>query len=184
MCKKERQYDEFVSSYPNTKYVIRNSLNDKSTFDGDTRILILGSCIPPEHWYFFVKNPHMYRRIDLSRGTNLNILRKDQENKNRIRNLLREQRIAFFDICERAAFREESSKDRDIQAFIFDQRLIELVRRHPHARIIAITRDAELILKQKMPESRIQYLHFFRGGRGTSFKQDELNWASLFNTYR
>ena len=164
---------------------IRKSVNHQSAFDEQTRIIIVGTLIPPDLEYFFLNQPRMYRRIDASRGTDLEHLQQNPKNIAIIKDILKEQGIAFCDLCEMAVIPKKSTKDKDIKKFVFYEPLAQFVSAHPKVLVVAISRFAEKVLKKKLPkEAHIEYCHFFRGGKGHGIENDDHQWIGLFNSCR
>lgn len=172
-------------------YEIHESINHLSSANDQTTLLIIGSYIPYDLHYFFQRNTKMYRRIDASRNTNFERIRIDLDNeKNVDANVLalieglKEQRIAFMDLCGATLIQSNKSSDDCIKAFVFDETLSNYLDTHKNVKIIAISRCVEKILRKKYKEWNISYYHFFRGGQGCHTQDDDEKWVGLFNEYR
>ena len=183
-CEKEVQGEKELLACKIKDFVVYDGLNEKSTLSNNTDIIIIGTRIPRFLDYFYLKNCNMYRWIDASRNTNLDKLRKNPKNIDEIKRILAQERIAFSDICKRVLVSSNSSSDDVIVAFISDKELLNFLSKHKNIKIIANNRTVETYLKRKIPDLNVQYYHFFRGGKGHHFQDDEKDWVDLFNKYK
>ena len=182
--RKEVRSEEELLDCKRDDLVIYDGLNEKSTISNDTDIIIIGTRIPYSLDYFYLKSRNMYRWIDASRNTNLDILRKNTKSINEIIRILKHERIAFSDICKKILVSNNSSSDDAIVAFISDKKLLNYLSKHKNIEIIANSRSVETYFKRKMPSLNVKYYHYFRGGRGHHISDDEEKWIELFNKFK
>ena len=160
--------------------VLHESKNSLSNYKlGLIKILIVGTMIPDDLFYFyFGENNYIYSWIDEKRGSDFNkrkekIMRlvklgKEKEAKAELVlfiNKLTEEKIAFVDLFDITVHKENSSADRDIRYYSIDHALFNTIKEDKNLKIVAVSRLAECMLKEKLNIRKdVEYHQLFNGG--------------------
>lgn len=138
-----------------------SSFNSQHCITADTKIIIVGTITPPKGtncgYFYTAPRNNIYGYIDAARGTNLKELKNKLNGGNltdlqkaqivgKIKNVLREQRIAFLDIMDKAIRKKSSYRDSDIVAYFLDKSMFQNIPRG--AKIICNSRLAEAGFEQ------------------------------------
>ncbi|MCI6988092.1 MAG: hypothetical protein MR902_00750 [Campylobacter sp.] len=95
-----------------------SSFNGENVFDSDTKLLIVGTLTPPNAVYFYASKQNLvYGLIDDALSTDLN---KHKNDKDKIKQILKQNKIAFIDVIKNAVRLKYSSSDDDIIAATLD----------------------------------------------------------------
>lgn len=112
-------------------YEFVENFNKHNCVTKNTRLIIVGTITPPkgmENGYFYTApRNRIYGYIDEAKGTNLKTLKKslfvEQKNSdivNQIKEVLKENNIAFLDIMKYSIRKKDSPYDADIVHFALD----------------------------------------------------------------
>lgn len=163
-----------------TGLVLNGNKNELGGYDENTTLLVVGTMIPDALFYFYFGNSRMYGSlIDKARGTDFEKRRKSiiahleageveqavQERTTFI-SKLKEQRIAFLDLFDQALRKEDNCQDRNIRYYTINHALFERIKHHKGLTIIAASKTAQAILKEKfgLDNSQMEYHQLFCGG--------------------
>ena len=150
--------------------------NHLSSFDNDTKILIVGTYIPYylDYFYFGKYTHRIYGSIiDVARKTNFEEKRKkilESDTKEElIQDFIEElkrQKIAFLDLFEFTLINSNVVADNEIKGFTIDNDSFKKVKTSKNLKcIIPISKDAERILKSILGDDpRIEYHQLINGG--------------------
>lgn len=153
-------------------YEKRTGFNEKTTLNNDTRLLIVGSAVPPDISYFYTgRFSYMYKWIDEVRETKLRRLQdninltRDSEKKEKyveeIRKILYEQRIAFLDIAHSFITKIGSRSDSHIKKYFFNRDDFKCLYDNKDITIIAVTPNAKSALERFLGFKNIQCIPIF-----------------------
>ena len=142
-------------------YECVSSFNSQHCVMAETKIIIVGTITPPKGtnggYFYTAPRNNIYGYIDAARGTNLKELKNKLNGSDltdlqktqivgEIKDVLREQQIAFLDIMDKAIRKKGSYKDSDIAAYTLDNSTFQNIPQG--AKIICNSRLAEAGFKQ------------------------------------
>ena len=166
------ELNNLCASMDKNVYACVSSFNSQHCVTDNTKIIIVGTITPPKgtnNGYFYTApRNNIYGYIDAARGTNLKELKNKLNGGNmnnlkktqivgKIKDVLREQQIAFLDIMDKAIRKKDSCKDSDIAAYTLDESTFQNIPQG--AKIICNSRLAEAGFKQiqKVLGSNLSY---------------------------
>lgn len=157
-AKKRLLSKKLVTAYDSSKYEYCKSFNELSMDlirNNDIRYLIVGTLTPPEgrkNGYFYTASKNkMFRYIDLSFNDDDDGLCLEQQKNNpeKIKNILCNRHVAFFDVVNEAIVLKGSSRDDDILSYTLDyDRFEEILSKNQEIKIAVNSRNAETGFKQ------------------------------------
>ena len=150
----------------------RVGLNDKTTLNKETKLLFVGTAVPPDLLYFYAnKGNSIYKWIDDVRSTHLDALKtrismaSDQAKKlayvNEIIDILLEEKIAFLDVANAFITKNGSRRDCDIVKFYFDKEDFKSIYDNSDLKIVALTTNAKNVLENYLGLSNILCVPIF-----------------------
>ncbi len=149
----------------------REGLNNKSTFNSETKLLFVGTAVPPKLRYFYSNDGNsIYKWIDDVRKTHLQTLKtrikltnndlKKQACIDEIINTLYKEKIAFLDVANTFITVKDSSKDGDIKKFYLNKADFQYIN-NGNLKIVALTRNAKTVLEEYFGLTHILFVPFF-----------------------
>lgn len=157
----ETRLNNICASMDKNVYECVSSFNSQHCVMAETKIIIVGTITPPKGtncgYFYTAPRNNIYGYIDEARGTNLKELKNKLNGGNmnnlkktqivdEIKDILREQQIAFLDIMDKAIREKDSCKDSDIAAYTLDESTFQNIPQG--AKIICNSRLAEAGFKQ------------------------------------
>lgn len=139
----ETRLNNICASMDKNVYECVSSFNSQHCVMAETKIIIVGTITPPKGtncgYFYTAPRNNIYGYIDAARGTNLKELKNKLNGSNlidlqkaqivgEIKDVLREQQIAFLDIMDKAIRKKGSYKDSDIAAYTLDNSTFQNIR--------------------------------------------------------
>lgn len=180
-------HDELISKLT-LGFVESSNKNVLGAYDDrQTKIIIVGTMIPDNLYYFYFGNKRMFGSIiDYELTTNFNERRKnilsllkngeiEQASSKREEFIfkLKESGIAFADLFECSVHKKDSYKDRDIEGYIIDRKLFDKIRKNNKIKIVAVSLSTFYLLIDKLgfDYDKVDYLGLFSNSTNEEWRR-------------